>query len=74
MKTFDVPDSIPRSKVRAFLEDLGLPNSNLIELNVGTGGVYVEMWALDEDGRRYVTPGTKEAARHRIAIPLDRDA
>lgn len=74
MKTFDVPDTIPLTKVQEFLSGLGLPLGDLIELNVGTDGVYVELWALNADGRRYIAPGAKEAARHRIAIPLDRDA
>lgn len=74
MKTFDVPDTIPLTKIQAFLSDLDLPLGDLIELNVGGGGVYVELWALNEDGQRYCNPGTKEAARHRIAIRLDRDS
>lgn len=74
MKTFDVPDTIPLTKVQEFLTGLGLPLGDLIELNVGAGGVYVELWALNEDGKRYINPGEKDAARHRIAIPLDRDS
>jgi hypothetical protein len=74
MKTFDVPDTIPLSKVRAFLTDLGFPLDDLIDLNVGTSGVYVELWARNADGQRYIPVGARDAARHEIAIPLDRDA
>jgi hypothetical protein len=74
MKTLDVPATIPLSKVRAFLTDLGIPLEDTIELNIGTDGVYVEMWARNENGAHYIPAASKEPARHRIAIPLDVDA
>jgi hypothetical protein len=73
-QTFQVPDTIPLTKVQEFLSGLSLPLGDLIELNVGTSGVYVELWALNADGNRYINPGEKEAARHRIAIRLDASA
>ena len=50
------------------------PLNDLINLNIGVGGVYVELWASDENGRRYIPTTGAEPARHQIAIPLDRDA
>lgn len=70
--TLDVPDTIPMSKVRAFLADLGIDAKYLREFYCGMGGVYVEVVALDKDGKPYAN-GT-DIAMHRIAIPLDQDA
>lgn len=74
MQTFDVPDTIPLSKVQAFLADLGIGLNDTIQLNIGVGGVYVELWASDGNGQRYIEHGSTAAATHRIAIKLDRDA
>lgn len=68
----EVPESIPFSKVRAFLADLGIDAKYLREFYCGMGGVYVEVVALDKDGKPYAN-GT-DIAMHRIAIPLDQDA
>lgn len=73
-KTFDVPDSIPLSKVKAFLADLGVDDTGLLEFHCGMGGVYAELYAHNESGHKYLNPDGKTVATHRIAIPLDRDA
>lgn len=67
-----VPDSIPLSKVRAFCEGLGINATYLREFSCGMHGVYVEVVALDADGKPYANGD--EIAMHRISIPLDRDA
>lgn len=75
-KTFDVPDTIPVSKVEAFLADLGLDvtSQHLIGFRAGDDGVYAEWYAVDADGFRYFEPASGKVATHRIAIRLDRDA
>lgn len=74
MKTFDVPDTIPLTKVQEFLRDLGIPTTDLREFRCGVSGVYVEVYAHNEKGQRYLEPGRLQPAMHRIAIPLDRDS
>lgn len=69
----DVPDTIPLSKVRAFLADLGIDVKGLRELVVGIDGVYAEVMALDAKGSPYFE-GNGSVAMHRIALQLDRDA
>ena len=67
----EVPESIPLSKVQAFLAELGFKAKNMREFHVGLDGVYAEITAL-RDGRPYLSDdGT--LAVHRIAIPLDRE-
>lgn len=70
-KTLDIPDTISLTKVQEFLRSLGIPTADLIELNIGFDGVYVEVYAHDESGGRYFNPDGKSAATHRIAIRLD---
>jgi hypothetical protein len=73
VKTFDVPDKIPLSKVQAFLADLGIESKYLRELNIGRDGVFVEIVALDDKGGVIVAPNG-DIVMHRIALGLDRDA
>lgn len=73
-QTITAPDTIPMSKVRAFLADLGLNTTYLRELVCGMNGVYVEVMAQDADGKPYFVPGTNEVAVHRISMRLDLDA
>jgi len=68
----EVPESIPLSKVRAFVEELGIDAKYLREFSCGMSGVYVEAVALDANGKPYANGD--EIAMHRISIPLDREA
>ena len=68
----DVPDSIALSKVREFIASLGIDPKYLREFSCGMSGVYIEVVALDADGKPYANGD--EIAMHRISIPLDRDA
>ena len=68
----EVPESIPLSKVREFVTELGLNPKYLREFSCGMSGVYVEVVALDAEGRPYANGD--EIAMHTISIPLDRDA
>lgn len=70
----DVPDTIPLSKVQAFLADLGFQLDDLIELTVGIRGVHVEMYARNTLGKHYREQGDVMPARHTIALELDREA
>jgi hypothetical protein len=72
-KTFDVPETIPMSKVTAFLADLGLDVKDLRQLNIGKDGLYAVFMARDDKGSRYLN-GDGELALHQIAIPLDWEA
>ena len=72
-KTFDVPDTVPISKVRAFLTDLGIDFTHVRQFRVGMDGVHVDSMALDEKGRVYAAPNG-DIAMHSISIRLDRDA
>lgn len=74
MKSIDVPDTLPMSKVRAFVADLGLDPKFLRELHVGLDGVYVEVLALNDKGQPYVDAGGLEPAMHRIAVRLDTES
>lgn len=70
---FEVPDSVPLSKVRGFLAELGLPMDGLIDFRCGMQGVYLEVAAKDAAGKRYVN-SDRTLAVHHIAIPLDRES
>lgn len=70
----EVPESIPLSKIQAFLADLGIDATYLREFHCGSDGVYVEVLALDKDGEPYVHGPSHDVAVHRIAIPLDNEA
>lgn len=68
----EVPESIALSKVRAFVEELGLDSHWLREFSCGVSGVFIEVVALGADGKPYANGD--EIAMHRISIPLDRQA
>jgi hypothetical protein len=75
MQTITAPETVPLSKIKAFLADLGIDAKHLINFECGVDGVHVEMYALNEDGHPYfANPSTGEAAVHRISMQLDRDA
>jgi hypothetical protein len=76
LKTFDVPETVPFSKLKAFLADLGfdVSSEHLIGFRAGADGVFAEWYAVNEDGYRYYEPVSGEVATHRIAIRLDTDA
>jgi hypothetical protein len=69
----NVPESIPWSKLRAFLADLGIDVTHLRELRIGYDGVQAEVVALDAKGKLYLTPGG-DIAVHRISMRLDHSA
>jgi hypothetical protein len=71
---YRVPDSIPISKVRAFVAELGIPAEDLRDFTCGVSGVYVEVYARDKTGQKYYDAGSGSTAVHRISIPLDRTA
>ena len=75
MQMITAPETVPLSKIKAFLTDLGIDAKHLVHFECGVDGVYVEMWALNEDGQPYfANPSASEAAMHRISMQLDRDA
>jgi len=78
MQAITAPETVPFSKVRAFLSDLGIDGVQaqfLTRFECGIDGVHVEMYALNEEGHPYFpTPGSKDVAMHSISMRLDLDA
>lgn len=65
-----IPDSIPRARVLAFIESLGIDPKEARNLRFQPDAVHVEMYAL-RDGCRYWDGDSKEkAVTHHIAIPI----
>lgn len=65
-----VPDSIPRGAVLAVLRELGIDPGNCISLRMDRNGIFAEVFARDESGKKFVTTND-EIATHSVFIRFD---
>ena len=68
-----VPESIPRARVLALVEALGIDWHQLLHLEFGVTSINAEVYALTPDGRRYVDdrPGRESRpATHCLSIRI----
>lgn len=65
-----VPDSIPRGAVLAVLRELGIDPKSCISLRMDRQGIYAEVFALDDEGKKYFS-GNDEIATHNVFIRFD---
>lgn len=65
-----IPKIIPGSKVREFVAGLGITPGDVREIHLGMDGVYVEAYAVNVQGNRYLNPD-RSPAIHRVAIEID---
>ena len=70
MLKVDVPERISREAYVALIESLGLAVKDLRSLEFRMDGVYAEVYATGDDGRRIVAPNANELVRHRVYIPV----
>lgn len=71
-----IPESIPRKEYVAILEPLGLNLNDLVELHFRYAAVEAEVWALNAEGKRFLTTdddGNEVVAKHHIIIPIKDD-
>lgn len=71
-----VPESIPLERVQDLVRSLGIDTKSLKSLSISRNAVEAEIYALNEDGKRYfVIGGDKhgEVAMHHIVIPVVHD-
>jgi hypothetical protein len=64
-----IPDSIPRKRCIELIENLGLDPEDIASLEFKFDGIYAEVVARNEDGKRHIVDGRK-FAKHRIYIPI----
>jgi hypothetical protein len=69
---WDLPESLPRTPVMAFVKALGLEPRDVQGLEFGPFGLYVTLLATDDEGRR-LSDGF-DAATHRIFIRFGEEA
>lgn len=68
-----VPTVIKRSDVLRMLETIGIEWDNLVSLRFEMDGIHAEVYALDENGKPYLTPNQNTVAKHRISISIVED-
>lgn len=66
-----IPASIPLTKVQEMIRTLGLDPAEVHSLFLDNDGFRVEVFALDNDGHRYVQPGSEDTAVHTVQIKLE---
>lgn len=64
-----VPDTIPRKRFIELVETLGLDVKDLIRLNFKWDGITAEVYALNENGKRFCVDG-ENIAKRRVYIPV----
>lgn len=65
-----VPDSIPRGAVTAVLRELGIDPNSTLSLRLDRHGIYAEVFAKDENGKKFYTMND-EIATHNVFIRFD---
>lgn len=68
-----IPTSIPRSTYLEMIERLGIDSEHLRELHWGFNTITAVVFALDENGNRYVDQAKMAAAVHEVCIRIDDD-
>lgn len=71
--TVDAPESITRERLFEWLADLGIEAKGVQRVVIERGGVSIEAYATDANGKRYVVGSTDEdmrVATHTVVIPI----
>lgn len=66
-----MPASIDRRVVMRAVKAIGIDPNHVTNLSLAADGIYAEVFALDENGRKVLDIGLETAfAKHRIFIPF----
>lgn len=71
MEVPGIPPSVPFRQVQDMIRSLGIDPDHVRSLILDKDGFRVEVFALDEHGRRYASPGGDTVAMHTIQIKLE---
>lgn len=64
-----IPETITRERYRALVEGAGFDVNELVSLRFEVNGIYAEVYATDENGRRFTADG-KTVATHNVCIKV----
>lgn len=69
----NLPESIAYERVVEMLDEIGIPMGEVTAAGVviGWNTISCEVYAVNDDGHRYLDERTGDAAKHRVTIRLD---
>ncbi len=66
-----VPESLTRSQFVDWLASVGIDPTECQSIVLDRNGIHATVYALNDDGCRYVNPGGDEIATHIIHVRID---
>lgn len=67
----EVPESIPRAKVLEVLASIGIDPKWCVSLELRQQGIYAEMFAKGENGRKVIDEAQGEIVTNKVFIRFD---
>lgn len=71
IKIQGIPETISVETLDRVLAELGIDVKELVSFAIDHHGVRAVVYALNENGQRYIQPGSEDLATHTIEIRLD---
>ena len=66
-----VPESLTRAQFCDWLAQVGIDPQAVRSITIDRNGIKATVYALDDQGHKYVNPGGSEAATHTLQIRID---